>query len=101
MASVAEHSSDLWHRRMGHSSNNVLEQIGLPTSDNFCEECVIAKHSNEPSGKGPRSRETLPMRIIHTDIFDPISPPTSSGKKYVITIIDDCSRFCEVHLLKH
>ena len=36
VASVAKHSSDLWHRRMGHSSNKVLEQMDLPTSDYFC-----------------------------------------------------------------
>ncbi|GBN05325.1 Retrovirus-related Pol polyprotein from transposon TNT 1-94 [Araneus ventricosus] len=41
------------------------------------------------------------MRMVHTDICGPIDPPTREGKKYFVTIVDDFSRFCEVHLLKH
>ena len=101
MASVAEHFSDLSHSCIGHSSNKVLEQMGLPTSDNLCEECVFVKHSNEPAGKGPRNQETLPMRMIPTDICGPISPLTSSSEKYFETIIDDGSIFYEVYSLKY
>ena len=39
--------------------------------------------------------------MIPTDIYGHISPPISSGEKYFVTIIDDYSQFCEVHLLKH
>ncbi|GBM30067.1 Copia protein [Araneus ventricosus] len=98
------HSAELWHRCMGHSSNKVLKEMGLPVSESpssFCEECVIAKQSNTPMSKGPRSREHLPMRMVHTDICGPIDPSTREGKKYFVTIVDDFSRFCEVHLLKH
>ncbi|GBN25212.1 hypothetical protein AVEN_114257-1 [Araneus ventricosus] len=40
------------------------------------EECVIAKRSNTPISKGPRSRERMAMRMVHTDIRGPIDPPT-------------------------
>ncbi|GBO26400.1 hypothetical protein AVEN_6625-1 [Araneus ventricosus] len=76
------HSAELWHRRMGHSSNKVLKEMGLPVSESpssFWEECVIAKQSNTPMSKGPRSREHQPMRMVHTDICGPIDPPTREG----------------------
>ncbi|KFM77017.1 Copia protein, partial [Stegodyphus mimosarum] len=101
---IANHNAELWHRRMGHSSDKILKEMGLPVSESpssFCEECVIAKHSNTPMNKGPRSREHVPMRMVHTDICGPIDPPTREGEKYFATIIDDFSRFTEVHLLKH
>ena len=102
--SVAENDAELWHRRMGHSSNQVLKELGLSTSSklsDFCEECIMAKHANTAMGKGPRSRESEAMRMVHTDICGPIDPPTREGAKYFLTIVDDHSSFCEVHLLQH
>ena len=39
------------------------------------------------------------LDLIHTDICDMKSTPYRGGKKYFITFIDDCSRFCYVYLL--
>ncbi|GBN33199.1 hypothetical protein AVEN_267593-1 [Araneus ventricosus] len=56
---VAEtEEAELGHRQLGHSGNHALRKIGLPTSDSFCESCVLAKQSAEPIGKGNRRRET-------------------------------------------
>ena len=41
------------------------------------------------------------MRMVHSDICGPIYPPTREGENYFVTIIDDCSKLCEVHLLTH
>ena len=61
---IANHDAELWHRRMGHSSNKALKEMGLPVSESsFCEECIIAKHSNTPMSKGPRCREHMPMKM--------------------------------------
>ncbi|KFM70310.1 Copia protein, partial [Stegodyphus mimosarum] len=92
-------SAELWHSRMGHSSDKILKEMGLPVSESpsrFCEECVLAKHSNTPMNKGPRSREHVPMRMVHTDICGPIILPTKEGEKYFATIIDNFSRFTEL-----
>ena len=39
------------------------------------------------------------LDLIHTDICDMKSTPSRGGKKYFITFIDDCTRFCYVYLL--
>ncbi|GBN76962.1 Retrovirus-related Pol polyprotein from transposon TNT 1-94 [Araneus ventricosus] len=91
---------DLWHRRCGHSCNQSLKQLGLPTISSFCEVCTRAKQCATPVGKGPRRRETVPMVMIHTDICGPIVPKTFAGEQYFMTLIDNYSRFTEVRLLK-
>ncbi|GBN34845.1 Copia protein [Araneus ventricosus] len=98
---VAEtEEAELWHRRLGHSGNHALRKLGLPISDSFCENCVLAKQSAEPIGIGNRRRESAPMRMIHSDLCGPVEPATLSGECYVLTFVDDYSRFCEVRLIK-
>ncbi|GBL99180.1 hypothetical protein AVEN_140651-1 [Araneus ventricosus] len=38
--------------------------------------------------------------MIHSDLYWPVQPATLSGELYVLTFIDDYSRFCEVRLIK-
>ncbi|GBO39544.1 hypothetical protein AVEN_6681-1, partial [Araneus ventricosus] len=92
--------AELRHRRLGISGNHALRKLGLPTSDSFCENCVLAKQSAEPIGKGNRRRESAPMRIIHSDLCSPVESVTLSGERYVLTFVDDYSLFCEVRLIK-
>lgn len=93
--------AELWHRRLGHSGNHVMKKLGLPTSDSFCENCVLAKQTSNPVGKGYRHREEAPMRMIHSDLCGPVEPLSASGERYVLTFVDDYSRFCEVRLIKN
>ena len=39
------------------------------------------------------------LDLIHKDIWDMKSTPSHGGKKYCITFIDDCTRYCYVYLL--
>ncbi|GBN36694.1 hypothetical protein AVEN_51279-1 [Araneus ventricosus] len=48
---VETEEAELLHRRLRHSGNHALRKLGLP-SDSFCENCVLAKQSTEPIGKG-------------------------------------------------
>ena len=96
-----EDDSELWHRRLGHPSDKVLENMKFPAPHSFCDICTRAKQSATPKGKGPRKRESEPMVMIHSDVCGPIEPKTFSGESYFMTIIDDYSRFTEVRLLKN
>ena len=44
-------------------------------------------------------RNSEPLDLIHWDICDMKSIPSHGGKKYFITFIDDCTRYCDVYLL--
>ncbi|KAL0340193.1 UNVERIFIED_CONTAM: Retrovirus-related Pol polyprotein from transposon TNT 1-94 [Sesamum radiatum] len=45
-------------------------------------------------------RKTSPLELIHSDICDLKFVQTRGGKKYFITFIDDCTRYCYVYLLR-
>ena len=41
-----------------------------------------------------------PLELIHSDIVGPFPPMSMSQDKYVLTFIDDFSRYCWVYFLK-
>ena len=45
-------------------------------------------------------RQSEPLDLIHTDICDLKFMQTRGGKKYFITFIDDCIRYCYIYLLR-
>ena len=45
-------------------------------------------------------RSTKPLYLIHSDVCDMKSIQTRGGKKYFITFINDCTRYCYVYSLR-
>ena len=45
-------------------------------------------------------RKTVHLELIHTNVCDLKFVQTRGGKKYFITFIDDCTRYCYVYLLR-
>ena len=62
-----------------------------------CEICVESKFVKHPYKSIEKNSKTLDL--IHRDIRDMKSTPSRGGKKYFITFIDYCTRFCYVYLL--
>lgn len=62
-----------------------------------CEVCVQAKLTKSPFPHVERTTE--PLGLIHTDLCDLKYVQTRGGKKYFVTFIDDCTRYCYVYLL--
>jgi hypothetical protein len=64
-----------------------------------CHVCVEAKQPRKPR-KAAAARELAPLDLIHSDVCEMNVELTKCGKRYFITFIDDCTRFCYVYLLK-
>ena len=62
-----------------------------------CEICVEAKLAKNSFHSMYRNIE--PLWLIHRDLCDLKLAQTRGGKKYFITFIDDCTRYCYVYLL--
>ena len=62
-----------------------------------CEICIEAKFAK--SLFHSIDRNTEPLRLIHSDLCDLKFAPTRDEKKYFITFIDDCTRYCYVYPL--
>src|ERR1044072_7045615 len=58
---------------------------------------MLTKITRQPFKKIERSSKVLDL--IHSDVCDLHGWPTIGGKKYFVTFIDDCSRFCYVYLM--
>lgn len=64
-----------------------------------CQSCICGKMIQSPSTSS-FTRASNILDVVHTDLMGPISPPTPSGKKYILTFINDHSRNNRVYLLK-
>ena len=89
---------------LGHVNNKTLRKlINLNILPKFecnkskCQICVESKYAKH-SYKSVE-RNSNPLELIHIDICDMKSTPSRGGKKYIITFIDDCTRYCYVYLL--
>jgi len=45
-------------------------------------------------------RDLVPLDLIHLDLYEMNGLLTRGGKRYFMTLIDDATRYCYVHLLK-
>ncbi|MBW0495007.1 hypothetical protein O181_034722 [Austropuccinia psidii MF-1] len=82
-----------WHLCLGHPGSHILKSLGLKIDDSDpCDICVKGKMTHLPF-KSHFSDTTMPLDCIHMDIIGPISPPSISGHRYVLTIIDQHTSF--------
>ena len=86
------------HERYGHISFDTLRSLpeakGL-SGTGTCTACLKGKSTNPPSKPSPVGpiRTTRTMERIHADLIGPLSKEWL-GKKYILTILDDYSRYC-------
>ena len=108
--SVIDDDPLLWHNRFGHASLSLMNKltskelvIGLPKvkfSDHYvCEACVKGKHVRSSFKSKNMVSTSKPLELIHIDLCGPIRVQSKSGKKYVLVIVDDYSRFTWVLFL--
>ncbi|GKB98344.1 retrovirus-related pol polyprotein from transposon TNT 1-94 [Tanacetum coccineum] len=101
----------LWHRRLSHlnfdtinllSKNNIVN--GLPklkfVKDHLCSSCELgkAKRKSFHTKTTPSSKRRL--QLLHMDLCGPMRVESINGKKYVLVIVDDYSRYTWTHFLR-
>ena len=99
-------SSNVWHGRLGHVNYDTLHRlINMECLPRFqidpnhkCEICVESKLTRTSFQSIERCSE--PIELIHSDICDLKFIQTRGGKKYFFTLIDDCTRYCYIYLLR-
>ncbi|GJU44690.1 retrovirus-related pol polyprotein from transposon TNT 1-94 [Tanacetum coccineum] len=104
MAKASPTQAWLWHRRLSHLNFdyiNLLSKkdvvIGLPklkyVKDQLCSSCEVskAKRSSFKSKTVPSSKGWL--NLLHMDLCGPMRVASINGKKYILVIVDDYSRY--------
>ncbi|GJU40546.1 zinc finger, CCHC-type containing protein [Tanacetum coccineum] len=104
MSSSTVVNSSLWHARLGHVHYKRMLEMSkddlIPAIDENpkkCTTCMLTKITRQPFKS--ITRKSVILELIHSDLCDFHATPSLGNKKYVITFIDDASRFCYVYLL--
>nr|GEZ42175.1 integrase, catalytic region, zinc finger, CCHC-type, peptidase aspartic, catalytic [Tanacetum cinerariifolium] len=101
----------LWHCRLSHLNFGAINHLarqdlvrGLPKlkfeKDHLCSACAMGK-STKKSHK-PKSEDTNQEKLylLHMDLYGPMRVESVNGKKYILVIVDDYSRFTWVKFLR-
>jgi hypothetical protein len=64
-----------------------------------CHVCMESKQPRKPY-KVAEVRDLAPLELIHSDLCKMNRELTKGGKRYFMILIDDCTRFCYIYLLK-
>ncbi|GKA93237.1 retrovirus-related pol polyprotein from transposon TNT 1-94, partial [Tanacetum coccineum] len=111
MSKASKNKSWLWHRHLNHLNFGTINDLtrkdvvrGLPRlkfeKDHLCFACQLGK-SRKATHK-PKMINTV-MEVLHTlhmDLCRPLRVQSINGKKYILVIIDDYSRFTWVKFLR-
>ena len=76
---------------------------GLPaikTSNGICKGCIVEKHLEHKFDRGKESRVKRILGLIHSYISGPMPTTSMSFSLYVLTFIDDFSRYTWVSFLR-
>ena len=61
---------------------------------------MIGKHHEHKFDRGKENRATSILGLIHFDISGPVPATSMNGSRYLLTFIDDFSRYTWVFFLK-
>ena len=81
-------------------SNKIPFALRNDFSTKSCYVCPIAKFRRF-SLPSVNHVSAQPFDLIHCDIWGPYKHSTYANYRYFLTIVDDCSRFTWIFLLKH
>ncbi|KAM1365793.1 hypothetical protein ACFX2F_044172 [Malus domestica] len=104
-------TSVLWHNRLRHANFKDFKKLskhevvkGLPplsvSNSYVCGSCQLGKQSRMAHKKVTDIGTTKPLQLIHMDLVGPIHTLSLDGKKYILVIVNDYSRFTWVCFLR-
>lgn len=70
------------------------------TSDFQCDTCILAK-SHRASYPLSINKSNIPFALVHSDVWGPSPVSTSSGVRWFVIFVDDCTRMTWLYLLKN
>nr|GFA20336.1 retrovirus-related Pol polyprotein from transposon TNT 1-94 [Tanacetum cinerariifolium] len=111
MTRASSTKSWLWHQRLSHLNFDTINDLakndlvaGLPKfkyhKEHLCPfyEQGKSKRASHPPKPVPNSRQRL--NLLHMDLCGPMRIASINGKRYVLVIVDDYSRYTWVHFLR-
>ncbi|GJT49407.1 retrovirus-related pol polyprotein from transposon TNT 1-94 [Tanacetum coccineum] len=110
LSKASKTKSWLWHRRLSYLNFEAINHLarqglvrGLPKlkfeKDHLCSACALGKSTKKPHK--PKSEDTNQEKfyLLHMDLYGPMRVVSVNGKKCILVIVDDYSRFTWVKCL--
>ncbi|GJT33204.1 putative ribonuclease H-like domain-containing protein, partial [Tanacetum coccineum] len=109
-AKATSNESKLWHRRLGHLNFKTMNKLvkgnlvrGLPSklfeNDQTCVACQKGKQHRASCKSKTENSISLPLHLLHMDLFGPTFVKSLMKKMYCLVVTDDFSRFTWVFFL--
>ncbi|GJX16505.1 putative ribonuclease H-like domain-containing protein [Tanacetum coccineum] len=109
-AKATSDESKLWHRRLGHLNIKTMNKLvkgnlvrGLPSklfeNDQTCVACQKGKQHKASCKSKTENSISLPLHLLHMDLFGPTFVKSLMKKMYCLVVTDDFSRFTWVFFL--
>ncbi|KAJ9555991.1 hypothetical protein OSB04_010605 [Centaurea solstitialis] len=111
LSKASNQQSILWHRRLSHLNFKGLNKlvignlaIGIPDlrfqQDHLCSACQLGKMKRVSHKSKLEHGTEKPLQLIHMDLCGPMRVQSINGKKYVLVMVDDYSRYTWVKFLR-
>ncbi|GKB41556.1 putative ribonuclease H-like domain-containing protein [Tanacetum coccineum] len=109
-AKATSDESKFWHRRLGHLNFKTMNKLvkgnlvrGLPSklfeNDQTCVACQKGKQHRASCKSKTENSISLPLHLLHMDLFGPTFVKSLMKKMYCLVVTDDYSRFTWVFFL--
>ncbi|GJS95147.1 retrovirus-related pol polyprotein from transposon TNT 1-94 [Tanacetum coccineum] len=111
LSKASKTKSWLWHRRLSHLNFGAINHLarhglvrGLPKlkfeKDHLCSACALGKSTKKPHKPKFEDTNQEKLYLLHMDLCGPMRVASVNGKKYILVIVDDYSRFTWVKCLR-
>ncbi|GJR75188.1 retrovirus-related pol polyprotein from transposon TNT 1-94 [Tanacetum coccineum] len=111
MAKATSSQAWLWHRHLSHLKFDTINLLsmydivtGLPklkfVKDHLCSSCELGKAKQKSFYTKTTLSSKRRLQLLHMDLCGPMRVESINGKKYVLVIIDDYSRYTWTHFLR-
>ncbi|KAJ9557114.1 hypothetical protein OSB04_011728 [Centaurea solstitialis] len=101
----------LWHRRFSHQNFSDISKLangglvkGLPKltfdRDSLCPACQMGKMKRSSHKSKTESSCQSPLEMLYMDLCGPMRIQSISGKKYILVMVDEYSRYTWLEFLR-
>ncbi|GJX65836.1 retrovirus-related pol polyprotein from transposon TNT 1-94 [Tanacetum coccineum] len=110
LSKATKTKSWLWHRRLSHLNFGAINHLarhglvhGLPRlkfeKDHLCSAYAMGKSKKQSHKPKYDDTNQEKLYLLHMDLCGPMRVASVNGKKYILVIVDDYSRFTWVKFL--
>ncbi|GJY73778.1 retrovirus-related pol polyprotein from transposon TNT 1-94 [Tanacetum coccineum] len=111
MSKATSTKSWLWHRRLSHLNFSTINDLtrlnlvdGLPKfkyeKDHLCSACERGKSMKASHPLKIVQSDNSKLELLHMDLYRLMRVASINGKKYILVIVDDYSRYTWVYFCR-